>query len=171
MSKKVKEPMTVEQIYQSNKRKARVFKILTPIVLYLLLGATLLFFCLTMKNSIGNVMEILEKLDKEKFTGAELAQNYTELVAKWGEWEIIGNGASGLLIRYVNVGNALFSGLMVTFATLMMVSLCLALILGKIVFPSLAKHYSNNNDEMVDMATLKSAAQIDKISASRKEWF
>lgn len=101
-----------------------------------------------------------------------MAQNYNELVARWGEWEIIGGGAHGLTIRYVNVGNALFSGLMVTFATLTIVSLCLAIILGKIVFPSLTKHFKNNNDEMVDMATLKSASQIDEMSKKKgKEWF
>ena len=172
MGKKIKEPLTVEQIYKQNKKRARLFAIFTPIVLYLLLALTLLFFCLTMKNSVGNVVEILELLDREKFTGAELAQNYNELVARWGEWEIIGGGAHGLTIRYVNVGNALFSGLMVTFATLTIVSLCLAIILGKIVFPSLTKYFKNNNDEMVDMATLKSASQIDEMSKKKgKEWF
>ena len=109
-------------------------------------------------------------LDKDTHTGVELAQNYEYLVNKWGEWEIIGTGSAGLSVRYVDVGNALFSGLMITFSTLTIVSLCAAFVFGKIMFPLLAKHFKNNNDEMVDMATLKSASQIDQMS-KKKEWF
>lgn len=91
-------------------------------------------------------------------------------MSKWGEWEIIGAGSAGLVIRYVDVGNALFSGLMITFSTLTFVSLCAAFAFGKIMFPLLSKYFKNNNDEMVDMATLKSASQIDAMS-KKKEWF
>jgi hypothetical protein len=122
------------------------------------------------KNSVGNVVEILELLDTDNFTGTELEQNYAALVERWGEWEIHSASSAGLVIRYVNVGNALFSGLMITFSTFTMISLCSAILLGKIVFPMLSKHFTNCNDEMVDMATLKSAAQIAQMSG-KKEWF
>lgn len=98
-----------------------------------------------------------------------------QLVDKWGEWEIIGEDSAGLVVRYVNIGNALFSGLMRVYTVLTVISLCVAVVLGKIVFPSLAKLYKNNNEEMVDLATLKSAQQIDNIVKKTKdkgkEWF
>ena len=122
-----------------------------------------------MKNSIGNIVEILDLLDKEKYSGEEIQRNYVFLIAKWGEWEIIGAESAGLVIRYVNIGNALFSGLMMLHATLSFVMFMISVIFGKIVFPLLSKHYKNTNEEMVDLATLQSASQIDKLS--KKEWF
>lgn len=119
---------------------------------------------------MGNVTEILELLDVDNHTGLELEQNYAALVERWGEWEIHSASSAGLVIRYVNVGNALFSGLMITFSTLTIISLCAAVLLGKIIFPTLAKYFTACNDEMVDMATLKSAAQIAEMSG-KKEWF
>lgn len=121
------------------------------------------------KNSVGNVTEILDLLDKNVYSKEQLAVNYQKLVEKWGEWEIVGAGNAGLVIRYVNIGNALFSGLMITFSVFTVISFVLAILLGKIVFPLLSKHFANMNKEMVDMATLKSASQIDKLS--KKEWF
>lgn len=124
------------------------------------------------ENSVGNVIEILDKLDKTKYSGEQLETNYKYLVDKWGEWEIVGANSAGLVVRYVDVGKALFSGLMITFSTLTVVSFSLAIVFGKIVFPLLAKHFENNNNEMVDLATLKSATQIDEISKkTKKEWF
>ena len=121
------------------------------------------------KNSVGNVTEILDLLDKNVYGKEQLAVNYQKLVEKWGEWEIVGAGNAGLVIRYVNIGNALFSGLMITFSVFTVASFVLAILLGKIVFPLLSKHFANMNEEMVDMATLRSASQIDKLS--KKEWF
>lgn len=113
-------------------------------------------------------------LDKENYTAIQLEQNYKLLVEKWGEWEIINAGSAGLVIRYVDVGNALFSGLMFTYCTLAIISFCIAIAVGKIMFPLLVKYFTNNNAEMVDMATLKSASQIAQMSKSKKkkeEWF
>ncbi len=109
-------------------------------------------------------------LDKDIYTGEEITENYKYLVEKWGEWEIIGGENAGLVVRYVDIRNALFSGLMITYSILTIFCLLFAIIFGEIVFPQLAKLYSNNNDEMVDVATLKSAQKIDEIT-SKKEWF
>lgn len=130
-----------------------------------------IFFVLAIRNSVGNVTEILDLLDKEKYNETELVENYKFLVDKWGEWEIIGAGSAGLVIRYVDVANALFSGLMITFTTLTVIFLALAILFGKIIFPLLSSYYKNSNEQMVDLATLKSASQIDEISKSKKEWF
>ena len=113
-------------------------------------------------------------MNKDIYSGEEIEKNYAYLVEKWGEWEIIGEGSSGLIIRYVDVRSALFSGLMVTYSILTGVSILLAILIGKIVFPQLSKLYSDNNSEMVDVATLKSAAKIDELSKNKnstKEWF
>ena len=122
---------------------------------------------------MGNVTEILNLLDKDIYTGDQLRENYAQLAARWGEWELLGNGAAGMSIKYIDIGNALFSGLMFTFSTLSLISLVLAIVLGKIVFPLLVKHYKDNSDEMVDLATLRSASQINEMSKNtkKKEWF
>ena len=163
--------MTSEQIYKKNKKKAKVFNILSHIVWYLFLALTLVFCYLMASNSIGNVIEIVELLDKQKYSGEEIAINYQYLVDKWGEWEIIGGENSMFSIRYIDIAKALFSGLMITYATLTVISFAIAVCFGKIAFPLLARMYRDCNEEMVDMATLKSANQIDTIVKSRKEWF
>ena len=164
--------MTSEQLYRRNKKKAKVFNTLAPVVKWVFLLVAVVFFVLAIHNSIGNVTEILHLLDKDIYTGEEIAQHYKMLVEKWGEWEIVGADAAGLVIRYVDIRNALFSGLMITYSVLTAVSLLLAIVLGKIVFPQFAKVFANNNDELVDVATLKSAQKIDEMSKkNNKEWF
>jgi hypothetical protein len=134
-----------------------------------------LFLLFTLKNSIGNVVDILNALDKKTWSGEELSANYQALIEKWGEWEIIGQGSAGIVVRYVDIGNALFSGLAITFATASFVSFACALVFGKIVFPLLYKHYKNSNEELVDIATLQSATQINDMANKgkdkKKEWF
>ena len=171
--KEEKKPMTAEALYKINKKKAKIFKMLSPVMLYLFLALAVLFFILTIRNSIGNVTEILRLLDKDVYTGEQIAENYQYLVEKWGEWEIVGAGNAGLVIRYVDVRNALFSGLMIVYICLTIFCIALAIIIGKIVFPQLSKLYSDTNSEMVDVATLKSAAQIDEMAKKKqeKEWF
>ena len=125
------------------------------------------------QNSIGNITEILHLLDDSIYTGEEISAHYKMLVEKWGEWEIIGADNAGLVVRYVDIRNALFSGMMILYAFLAGLSFVLAIVLGKLIFPSLAKYYTANNSEMVDMATLKSAAKIEKMTKNKdkKEWF
>jgi hypothetical protein len=120
------------------------------------------------ENSVGNVTEILDLLDAKTYNAEQLVENYKMLVGKWGEWELVGAGNAGLVIRYVNVGNALFSGLMVTYCTCTIIMFVIAILFGKIVFPLFSKYYLNRNDTMVDLATLKSADQIEQM---KKEWF
>ena len=170
-----KQELNSEMLYRQNKKRAKIFMILSPIALYLFLALTLMCFILAVKNSVGNVIEILDALDKKKYGTEEITAHYQALIARWGEWEIIGENSAGLVIRYVNIGNALFSGLMRIYTTLTLVSFSIAIVFGKIVFPALHKMYQNNNDEMVDLATLKSAGQIDELThkakLTEKEWF
>lgn len=137
------------------------------------MGLTIIFVILMSKNSIGNVTEILHLLDKDVYSGEQIEANYAALVEKWGEWEIIGENNSGFVVRYVDVRAALFSGLMITYMVLSIVCLCLAIIIGKILFPRLAKMYTDSNSEMVDVATLKTMSQVEEMTGkkSQKEWF
>lgn len=126
------------------------------------------------QNSVGNISEIIRLLDSDLYNEAEIREHYQMLVEKWGEWEIVGASSAGLVVRYVDIRNALFSGLMITYTILAIVCLVFAIVLGKIVFPTLVKYYTNNNDEMVDMATLKTAAKVDaslEDKPTKKEWF
>ena len=109
-------------------------------------------------------------LNADKYSGEEIQQNYAYLIDKWGEWEIIGAGSAGLVVRYVDIGNAMFSGLMILYMVLAIISLIIGIVFGKLVFPLLAKYYNNSNEEMVDLATLQSASQINEMS-KKKEWF
>lgn len=164
--------LTPEQIYKKNKKKAKVFAVLAPIIWYIFLALAICFVCLALTNSLGNVIEILELLDKEKYTGEEIRHNYAALAEQWGEWEIAGDENGIFSVRYIDVGAALFSGLLFTYTTLAIIAMAMAIVFGKIVFPQLAKMYRNSNEEMVDLATLKSASQIDKMSRKGgKEWF
>lgn len=137
------------------------------------MGLTIIFVILMSKNSIGNITEILHLLDKDVYSGEQIEANYAALIEKWGEWEIIGENNSGFVVRYVDVRAALFSGLMITYMVLSIVCLCLAIIIGKILFPRLAKMYTDSNSEMVDVATLKTMSQVEEMTGkkSQKEWF
>lgn len=118
------------------------------------------------------MLEILDLLDKDKYTGEELKENYLMLVQKWGEWEIVGKDSGGFVVRYIDIGKAFFSELMIVNIVMIFLFLVFAVLFGKIIFPLLAKHYDASNNELVDMAALKSAAQINELTNSKKkEWF
>ena len=125
-----------------------------------------------LRNSVGNIVEILELLDDEVYSGTEVREHYKMLVERWGEWTIVGDEEnSSLVIKYIDIGNALFSGMMITYCVLFLVSFAFAIIFGKIVFPLLAKHYESSNAELVNITSLQSAAQIAELSKKKGEWF
>lgn len=163
--------LTSEQIYKKNKKISKTFKILSPVTWYLLLITSLVFLILMLKNSVGNVLEILDLLNTEKYSGLEVKEHYQALVSKWGEWNVVGGDSSLLAVRYVNVRNAMFSGLMTTYCILACITFSCAIILGKIIFPILSRHYENSNAELVNVATLQSAQQIAEMSKHKGDWF
>lgn len=136
------------------------------------MSVTILFFCLAIKNSLGNVVEIINKLDADKYTRVELIENYNVLKDRWGEWTLFGDEGTGVSIKYINIGKALFSGLMITFITLTIIFLSLAIIIGKFLLPMLSKMYENNNEQMVDLATLQTQESIKEIKSEKTGgWF
>lgn len=164
--------MTAEQIYKKNQLKVKIYKNLAPIVFWVFIGLAIIFFILMIRNSVGNITEIMSLLDKKSHTGEQIEQNYKMLVEKWGEWVIVGKNGGLFTIQFIDIRNAFFSGLMITFLTLSIVCLVFAIVVGKIVFPKLSTYYSENNQSMVDIATLQTHAEITKNNKKDKgDWF
>ena len=112
-------------------------------------------------------------LDKDSLTGEQIQENYQILVDKWGEWTIVGEHGGVFSVQFVDIKNAFFSGLMVTFLTLGLVCLFISILCGKIIFPKLAQYYTDNNQSMVDIATLPTHAEVTKKQKkeSKEDWF
>ena len=136
------------------------------------MGLCVLFLILTVKNSWGNVSEVISMLDEDKYTGLEIEENYKELVEKWGEWTVVGDSGGVMKVEFIDIRNALFSGLMITYLSLTLTCFSIAIIFGKIVFPKLAQLYSENNQDMVNIATLQTHEAVKRNKKEKQEdWF
>lgn len=149
-----KKQLTPEEIYKRNQKKSKVLRILAPICFWGFLALAIICLILAIKNSFGNVAEIINMLDTKKYTGEELQANYQFLVEKYGEW-VIGNGGAGFQITFVNIGHALFSGLMITNCIFFVVFLVSAYLLGKWLLPKLSAQILLDNQNMVNLTILK----------------
>ena len=149
-----KKQLTPEEIYKRNQKKSKVLRILAPICFWGFLALAIICLILAIKNSFGNVAEIINMLDTKKYTGEELQANYQFLVEKYGEW-VIGNGGAGFQITFVNIGHALFSGLMITNCIFFVVFLVSAYLLGKWLLPKLSAQILLDNQDMVNLTILK----------------
>ena len=143
-----------EEIYKRNQKKSKVLRILAPICFWGFLALAIICLILAIKNSFGNVAEVINMLDTKKYTGEELQANYQFLVEKYGEW-VIGNGGAGFQITFVNIGHALFSGLMITNCIFFVVFLVSAYLLGKWLLPKLSAQILLDNQDMVNLTILK----------------
>ena len=172
MSQKEKN-LSAEQIYKQNQFKAKVFRRLSPLIFWTFLGLSLLFFLLMIRNSVGNITEIIKLLDRKTLTGDQIQENYQYLIDKWGEWTIVGKSGGAFSIQFVNIQNAFFSGLMATFLTLGICCLVVSIIIGKIILLKLAQYYTDNNQSMVDIATLQTHEKITKTNKkeNKEDWF
>lgn len=154
-----KKQLTPEEIYKRNQKKSKVLRILAPICFWGFLALSILCLIFAIRHSFGNIAEICNLLDSKKFTGEQLQVNYDYLVEKYGEW-IIGNGGTGFQITFVNIGHALFSGLMITNCIFFIVFLVSAYVLGKRLLPKLSAQILIDNQDMVNLTILKN--QKDK---------
>ena len=149
-----KKQLTPEEIYKKNKKKSKVLRILAPICFWGFIALAIICLILAIKNSFGNVAEIINMLDTKKYTGEELQANYQFLVEKYGEW-VIGNGGAGFQITFVNIGHALFSGIMIINCIFFVVFLVSAYLLGKWLLPKLSAQILLDNQDMVNLTILK----------------
>lgn len=154
-----KKQLTNEQIYNKNKKRAKFIKRLAPICFWTLLGIAVLCLVLAIRYSVGNVVEIITMLDKKAYTGEQLEANYLYLIDKFGEY-VIGNGGMGFQVKFVNIGNALFSKLFVFYFLVFGILLAGAYIIGKWALPHLAEQIAERNQDLVNLTVLRS--QEDK---------
>ncbi len=151
-----KKQLTQEEVYKRNQKKSKVLRILAPICFWGFLALAIICLIFAIKNSFGNVAEIINMLDTKKYTGEELQANCQFLVERYGEW-VIGNGGAGFQITFVNIGHALFSGLMITNCIFFVVFLVSAYLLGKWLLPKLSAQILIDNQDMVNLIILKGA--------------
>lgn len=149
-----KRELTAEEVYKRNQKKAKVFKILAPICFWVFLALSVLCLIFAVQNSFGNVSEIQSLLDSDKYNGEQLENNYNYLVGKYGEW-VIGKSGGGFSITFIDIGNALFSGVMIANAILSVIFFVLAYLLGKWIFPKLSAQTLIDNQDMVNLTILK----------------
>ena len=145
-----------EQLYKRNQKRARWFKILAPIVRWSMLVLGVLFLILAIKNSIGNILEIKRLLNSKTLTGEELKANYDMLIDKYGEWHI-GNGGAGFSIEFIDITNAIFSGVAITCFSLSIICFASSYVFGKWLLPILAKQIDENNQNAVNLTVIKMA--------------
>lgn len=145
---------SAEEIYKSNQKKAKICRILAPILFWVFIGFSILCFVLAISSSLGNINEIIQQLDGKKYTGEELEANYNALIDKYGEWTI-GSGGAGFQIKFVNIARAAFSGLMIANFFFSVIFIVLAFLLGKLILPKTAQVIEQNNIDMVNLTILK----------------
>ena len=156
-----REQLTNEQIYNKNKKRAKLIKKLSPICFWALLGIGILCFVLALRYSIGNLMEIINLLDNKAYTGEQLKINYLYLIEKYGEYNI-GNGGMGFQVKFVNIGNAFFSKLFVFYFIISVIMICGAFILGRWALPRIARQIDERNQDLVNLTVLRSQEGIEK---------
>jgi hypothetical protein len=149
-----KRQLTAEEIYKKNQKKSKVLRILSPIVFWGCLVIAILCLIFAIRNSFGNVAEICTLLESDNYTGEQLQTNYNYLIEKYGEWTI-GTGSNGFQITFVNVGEALFSGVMIVNIVLSVIFFVSAYVLGKWLLPKISAQILLDNQDMVNMTILK----------------
>lgn len=150
----MKKKLSKEQIYKRNQKIEKIIKIATPIVFWLFIALAVLFLILAIQNSFGNCSEIISKLDNKIYNDEQLQANYNELIEKYGEWTI-GSGGSGFVIYFINIGKALFSGLMIVNLIFSITFAILSVLLGKWLMPYLARKMEQKNNDMVNLEILR----------------
>lgn len=152
----MKKQLTPSEIYKKNQKKAKIITRLTPIIFWVCLALSVLFFIFAIKNSIGNVKEVFDLLNKDKYNDVQLEQNYAILVEKYGEFSI-GQAGGGFNITFVNVKNALFSGLGILCFQMGVIFIGLAFLFAKWFLPKWVKAINENNQEMVNLKILENS--------------
>lgn len=149
-----KKQRTAEELYNHNKKKAKVCRVLAPIVYWGGIVLGIVFLALAIKNSFGNIAEIIAKLDSKTLTGEQIEQNYNALVEKYGEW-VIGKTGGGFYITFINIGHALFSGLMIFCLCTSILCFVGAKVIGKWALPVISKNIEQENQDTINLTILR----------------
>lgn len=149
-----KKQRTAEETYKRNQKKAKLCRILAPVVFWAGIALGVVFLILAIKHSFGNIAEIITKLDSEHLTGEQIEQNYQELVAKYGEW-VIGKSGGGFYITFINIGRALFSPAMIVYLCFSILLLVGGIVVGKWVLPIASKNIEQENQDTVNLTILR----------------
>lgn len=157
----MKKQLTPEEKYKRNQKISKILRILTPVCFWVCIAVSIICLIFAIKNSFGNIAEITSLLDSKKYTGAELQANYDFLIEKYGEW-IIGNGGAGFMISFVNIKNAVFSGVLIVNIVLCIIFFVSAFLLGKWILPKISKQLLIDNQDMVNMTILKNESDSKK---------
>lgn len=150
----MKKKLSKEQIYKRNQKIEKIIKIATPIIFWSFIALAVLFLILAVQNSFGNCSEIISKLDNKIYNDEQLQANYNELIEKYGEWTI-GSGGSGFVIHFINIGHALFSGLMIVNLICSFVFAVSSFVFGKWLMPYICKKLEQKNSDMVNLEILR----------------
>lgn len=153
-----KKELTPEQVYNRNKKIVKWLRILAPVVFWACLALSVFCIFFAVKNSFGNIVEICTLLETSNYTGEQLRDNYSYLIDKYGEW-VIGTGGAGFTISFVNIGKALFSGIMITNLVLAGILFACAFVLGRYLMPMIATQIENNMQDAVNRIALKGAGE------------
>ncbi len=151
-----KKELSAQDIYKLNQKKAKVCKILAPIVFWVALALAVVALFFALHNSFGNIAEIMDLLDNDKYTNVEIQQHYNMLCEKWGVWTI-GTGGSGFTISFVDIRKALVNVPLIVNGILSIIFVALAFVFGKWFLPMLSKHISEGNTDMVNLTILKNS--------------
>ena len=146
--------MNKVDIYKRNTKIAKIIGVLTPIVFWLCIALSVICLCYAIKNSLGNINEITDMLDSNKYTNEQIRENYNYLVNKYGEW-VVGSGNSGFTLVFVNIKNAVFGGFAIFNGIMSVVFLVSAFLFGKWIMPYIKNKITRDNQDMVNMEILK----------------
>jgi len=145
--------MNKQEQYKKNQRKAKILKVLTPIVFWVMLALAFVFFIVALSTGLENINEIYDLLDSKTYNDTEIAEHYSTLCDKYGEW-VIGQGTNGFTIHFIDFKGALFSGLIVAMVVLGCVFFVGAFLIGKWILPMMVNKLEQENQDMVNLTIL-----------------
>jgi len=145
--------LSKEELYKKNQKTIKLLGIMTPIVFWVLIALSILCFCLAIRNSLGNISQMMSMLDTKKYNDEQLQINYNQLVAQYGEL-VVGSGSKGFQLVFVNVRNVAFSGFMIFTGVASVIFFIFAFLLGKWLMPLWRKKITEENQDMVNLTIL-----------------
>ena len=153
--------MTKKELYLKRQKAIKIIDTVTPFIFWLLLLTALYLIISGIISSFHNINEITTLLNTKAFTGEELLANYNSLIAKYGEW-VIGNGAKGFTITFINISKAVFNSKMIVFTVFGLILLLNAYLWGKWLLPYISKNLKESNQDMTNLTILDMEQKLNE---------